>query len=984
MTYNTKIYKYNLTGANLELIADRIASITPGGKTSKNVSRNSFNVTCPCHEDNNPSLEVWIDDLDPTQLNLKCYKGCELAGSNGVFETIRPYISDFEIETTQQQQNKKGYFIGQTIAKKGTIKNIYDYKDEQGKILYQKIRLDNEGKKGFFITPSNYPKENKVLFNLPKIIKTFLTSPQSFPKTELKETIAPGLTQFKQWTYWKKVWDDKIGKFKKVPCDETGNLIKWQKDTWNDSFPLNFSELKDLTSNNIYKGFFLTENDPFIFLDWDNCISEGTIPNEWTIHLGNWLNISLDDIKNCYFEISQSKKGLHSILELKDASLKAKLSNINDEKKAPFEVYVKERFVALTFNEIKPKIYFDVLPPKIFICEGEKDVLTLQKEGFLATTKGSTNDTWLEKYSRALRGFSCYILADNDKAGVISAFTIANTLYKHNKEFCLNIPNIKVITFDELKPKQDVTDYLEKHSIKELIQKIKATKDFEYIESDLVVSEDLFQIENKPPKRFELDTRGNAERLAYYSNGLLKTIEDKQEDNIALFNATKGVWEFNPNSIRAFAQTILKKIPEETIFYSDSREQKAVLSFARTAQKPNIAIDAVKTINCIKGVNIKSDKFDEHSKISGKYLLNCLNGTVDLTTGKLYPFDKNDYLTQQAPINFNPNSDYSLWTKCLKDVFSDYPELVEWFQYYIGYIATGNPKLKTFCFLYGDAGDTGKSTVLDAIKNCLGTNSLGYAGTMPFEEFLAGGKKNEGAPTPYLMANKKNRLVTISETATTTKKRAELNFEKLKNYSGKDEVTGRNIFGRAETFFPKFTLLMALNNKPCIEDIKSSSWDRMFLLPFEHKFVGAEKDPNMDTKLYNIKDAIGTWIVQGAVKYFKEGLPENTISNKLVNEYRREENPILSWLQDCFYFTTNKEDKIRFSELIPIYKELYPNLKNNDWDIRNLRQVLKSLAEVKTTENLVYGITKNEEAIQKLREEKKNKDKEFLEGVINI
>ena len=983
MTYNNKIFKYNLTGANLELIADRIASITPGGKSKKEGL--GYKVTCPCHEDNNPSLSVYPKDDDPTTLMLYCF-ACRQNETPDriIYDTVRPYISDFEIETTQQQQNKKGYFIGQTIAKKGTIKNIYDYKDEQGKTLYQKIRLDNEGKKGFFITPSNYPKENKVLFNLPKIIKTFLTSPQSFPKTELKETITPGLTQFKQWTYWKKVWDDKIGKFKKVPCDETGNLIKWQKDTWNDNFPLNFSELKDLTSNEIYKGFFLTENDPFIFLDWDNCISEGTIPNEWTIHLGNWLNISLDDFKNCYFEISQSKKGLHSILELKDPSLKAKLSNINDEKKAPFEIYVKDRFIALTFNEIKPKIYFDAMPPKIFICEGEKDVLTLQEQGFLATTKGSTNDTWLEKYSRALRGFSCYILADNDKAGVISAFTIANTLYKHNKEFCLNIPNIKVITFDELEPKQDVTDYLEKHSIKELIQKIKATKDFEYIESDLVVSEDLFQIENKPPKRFELDTRGNAERLAYYSNGLLKTIEDKQEDNIALFNATKGVWEFNPNSIRAFAQTILKKIPEETIFYSDSREQKAVLSFARTAQKPNIAIDAVKTINCIKGVNIKSDKFDEHSKISGKYLLNCLNGTVDLTTGKLYPFDKNDYLTQQAPINYSPNSDYSLWTKCLKDVFSDYPELVEWFQYYIGYIATGNPKLKTFCFLYGDAGDTGKSTVLDAIKNCLGTNSLGYAGTMPFEEFLAGGKKNEGAPTPYLMANKKNRLVTISETATTTKKRAELNFEKLKNYSGKDEVTGRDIFGRAETFFPKFTLLMALNNKPCIEDIKSSSWDRMLLLPFEHKFVGAEKDPNMDTKLYKIKDAIGTWIVQGAVKYFKEGLPENTISNKLVNEYRREENPILSWLQDCFYFTTNKEDKIRFSELIPIYKELYPNLKNNDWDIRNLRQVLKSLAGVKTTENLVYGITKNEEAIQKLREEKKNKDKEFLEGVINI
>lgn len=980
MTYNDKIHKYNLTGANLELIADRIASITPGGKSKKEGL--GYKVTCPCHEDNNPSLSVYPKNDDPTTLMLWCF-ACRQNKTPDriIYDTVRPYISDFEIETTQQQQqqNKKGYFIGQTIAKKGTIKNIYDYKDEQGKTLYQKIRLDNEGKKGFFISPSNYPKENKVLFNLPNIINTFLKSPQPFTRTELKETMTPNLTQFKQWTYWKKVWDDKIRKFKKVPCNELGITISWQKDTWNDTFPLNFSELKDLTSNEIYKGFFLTENDPFIFLDWDHCIPKGFVPNEWTIHLGNWLNISLDDIKNCYFEISQSGEGVHCILELKDPSLKANLSNINNELKAPFEVYVKDRFIALTFNAIKPKVFVDCLSPRIFICEGEKDVLTLEKKGALATTKGSTNDTWLEKYSRVLRGFSCYILADNDKAGVISAFTIANTLYKHNKEFCLNIPNIKVITFDELEPKQDVTDYLEKHSIKELIQKIKATKDFEYIESDVAISEDLFQIENKPPKRFELDTRGNAERLAYYSNGLLKNITDK-EDTVVLFNTKKGVWEKNKSAVRAFAQTILKKIPEETIFYSDSREQRALFNFSRASQKPSVAIDAIKTINCIKGVNIESDKFDEHPKLSGKYLLNCLNGTVDLTTGKLYPWDKNDYLTQQAPINYSPNSDYSLWTKCLKDIFSDYPELVEWVQYYIGYIATGNPKEKSFCFLYGDAGNTGKSTVLEAIKHCLGHD---YSGVMPFQEFLVASHSNEGGPTPYLAMNSTRRLVTISETATTTNKRAKLNFEKLKSYAGNEVLTARPLYEPAFEFLPKFTFLMALNNKPEITDFQDGTWNRMFLLPFEHVFSGSEKDPDMNTKLYNIKDAIGTWIVQGAVKYFKEGLPENTISNKLVNEYRREENPIFEWLQDCFNFTRNKEDKLPYKEIVTLYKELYPNLKNNSWDLRNLSPILKTEC-VKVTNNYAYGITKNEEAIQKLREEKEDKDKEFLEEVINI
>ena len=185
MTYNNKIYKYNLTGANLELIADRIASITPGGKSKKEGL--GYKVTCPCHDDNNPSLSVYPKDDDPTTLMLYCF-ACRQNETPDkiIYDTVRPYISDFEIETTQQQQNKKGYFVGQTIAKKGTIKNIYDYKDEQGKVLYQRIRTDNEGKKGFFISPSNYPKEDRVLFNLPKIINTFLKSPQPFTRTELK------------------------------------------------------------------------------------------------------------------------------------------------------------------------------------------------------------------------------------------------------------------------------------------------------------------------------------------------------------------------------------------------------------------------------------------------------------------------------------------------------------------------------------------------------------------------------------------------------------------------------------------------------------------------------------------------------------------------------------------------------------------------------------------------------------------------------
>ena len=103
MTYNNKIYKYNLTGANLELIADRIASITPGGKSKKEGL--GYKVTCPCHDDNNPSLSVYPKDDDPTTLMLYCF-ACRQNETPDkiIYDTVRPYISDFEIISIHASQ----------------------------------------------------------------------------------------------------------------------------------------------------------------------------------------------------------------------------------------------------------------------------------------------------------------------------------------------------------------------------------------------------------------------------------------------------------------------------------------------------------------------------------------------------------------------------------------------------------------------------------------------------------------------------------------------------------------------------------------------------------------------------------------------------------------------------------------------------------------------------------------------------------------
>jgi DNA primase len=64
----------------------------------------------------------------------------------------------------------------------------------------------------------------------------------------------------------------------------------------------------------------------------------------------------------------------------------------------------------------------------VFICEGEKDVHSLEALGLLATCNPMGAGKWRAEYSETLRGRSAVILADNDKPGRAHAAAIAADL----------------------------------------------------------------------------------------------------------------------------------------------------------------------------------------------------------------------------------------------------------------------------------------------------------------------------------------------------------------------------------------------------------------------------------------------------------------------------------------------------------------------------------------------------------------------------
>lgn len=101
----------------------------------------------------------------------------------------------------------------------------------------------------------------------------------------------------------------------------------------------------------------------------------------------------------------------------------------------------------------------------VYLVEGEKDVNTLIREGFVATCiAGGANAPWHDSYTEALRGRKVVLLPDNDTPG--RAFM--ERVQSH-------LPQARVARLPNLSEKGDVTDFFNAGNTKE--QFVKAVDD---------------------------------------------------------------------------------------------------------------------------------------------------------------------------------------------------------------------------------------------------------------------------------------------------------------------------------------------------------------------------------------------------------------------------------------------------------------------------------------------------------------------------
>ncbi|MDI1437469.1 phage/plasmid primase, P4 family [Polyangium sorediatum] len=285
------------------------------------------------------------------------------------------------------------------------------------------------------------------------------------------------------------------------------------------------------------------------------------------------------------------------------------------------------------------------------------------------------------------------------------------------------------------------------------------------------------------------------------------------------------------------------------------------------------------------GVVVPASAFD-----ADPWSLCCLNGVVDLRTGKLRPHRREDLITRLAPVVYDPAARSELWETFLHDVTGGDRELAGFLGRAVGYSMSADTSEEKLFFVHGPAA-SGKSTFLEAVKATLGD----YGTTSDFETFLV--RPLVGAPRNDIARLAGSRFV-VSIEVDDGKRLAEA---LVKSITGGDTVTARMLYQESFEFKPTFKLWLAANHAPRVSDEDLAMWRRILRIPFDSVIPKERRDRRVKRTLTDVRKsgaAILAWAVRGCLAWQKDGLAVPASVEAATETYRQENNPLREFLDD--------------------------------------------------------------------------------------
>lgn len=537
---------------------------------------------------------------------------------------------------------------------------------------------------------------------------------------------------------------------------------------------------------------------------------------------------------------------------------------------------------------------------EVFLVNGEKAADRGAADlGIVTTCTPDGEAKWSGDYTQALLGKHVRIVVDNDTKGATHGKVVSTALAPH-------VAEVKVIQLPGLPPKGDLWDWIEAGGTRDQLKEI--------VEKTVAVDPQTVDIA-QPARRRERSRKESrapspapvAVQPANAANLLTQMLNDT--GNADRFIAFRGselrycpairkwlVWDGRRWAVddkgairRAAKQTMLEFLSQAA--HADDKDLQDFAYGSLDARRINNTI-ALAECELI----VTPDQLDTHP-----FLLNFLNGTLDLRTGELKPHDREQCLTKLVHHNYNPQAQCPLFLSFLGRIMGGHadasePELdradrmVEYLQRALGYSMTGTTEEKAVFVPFGK-GNNGKTTLLSTFLQLLEE----YAVLLQVDTLMV---RTESNNTQADLADLRGaRFVMTSETEE-GQRLAQGKLKRITQGMGKIKATRK--YENPIEFPETHKLWMDTNSKPLIRaSDDQATFNRLHPIPFTVTIPTGEIDKTLPRKLLGEAEGILAWAVEGAKIWRRDGLLKPHEVSAANDDWKAENDQLGRFVEEC-------------------------------------------------------------------------------------
>lgn len=415
---------------------------------------------------------------------------------------------------------------------------------------------------------------------------------------------------------------------------------------------------------------------------------------------------------------------------------------------------------------------------------------------------------------------------------------------------------------------------------------------------------------------------------------------------------------------------VIRRETDDEVLAKRKAGRKALLK-TRFISQTSLPTSIIKVLRYDLLDNDIENKIDADS-----HLIGFDNGVYDLHQNRFRPIGNNDYIRKTTHYNFNPVSNPTkrvFITNFIKSLFMPrYARMVDGVDEGVvgdeedanaGYdnylhcliafasILLGGNKYQKFYMLIGD-GSNGKSTLINLVKKALGD----YACNIDISSLV--NKKKNNNSTSDLPKTIGCRILITNESEATDR----LNTSFIKNMTGDEEITEREVFSKSVTFKPKFVPFLLTNNLPRL-NLDAAIARRIQVISFSHRFFSTTEDrdfqeeefnkthflgknPGLQEKLFECANEFMLLLIETYNEHVRDKnfiTPPQDHLDATAN-YLHEQDTIAQFIQECCQKTEVRAEFTKFGLIKSAYlsfshknyineKVLARRLKNEGFDI---------------------------------------------------